>query len=143
MYTLVISLLLLFVFALCAGSIRLWWYRRRIQKGENIEMPSIVQPKDEECCGQHEVCEKDSLLAAVSKDIEYYDDESLDNYRGTPAEAYTPEQIEEFEEVLYTMRNDEVAGWVRSLQLRGIELPNAIKDEVFLIIGERRWHQTT
>ena len=143
MYTLVISLLLLFVFALCSGSIRLWWYRRRIQKGENIEMPSIVQPKDEECCGQHEVCEKDSLLAAVSKDIEYYDDESLDNYRGTPAEAYTPEQIEEFEEVLYTMRNDEVAGWVRSLQLRGIELPNAIKDEVFLIIGERRWNQTT
>jgi hypothetical protein len=31
-----------------------------------------------------------------------------------------------------------VAGWVRSLQLRGIALPDNIKDEVFLIIGERR-----
>ena len=91
-------------------------------------------------CGQHEVCEKDSLLAAVSKEIEYYDDESLDVYRGVPSHAYTSEQVEEFEEVLYTMRNDEVAGWVRSLQLRGIELPDLIKDEVFLIIGERRQH---
>jgi hypothetical protein len=29
---------------------------------------------------------------------------------------------------------------VRSLQLRGIALPDNIKDEVFLIIGERRIH---
>jgi hypothetical protein len=29
---------------------------------------------------------------------------------------------------------------VRSLQLRHIELPDPIKDEVFLIIGERRMH---
>ena len=36
------------------------------------------------------------------------------------------------------MRDEEVAGWVRSLQLRGIALPNALKDEVYLIIGERR-----
>ena len=36
------------------------------------------------------------------------------------------------------MRDDEVAGWVRSLQLRGVPLPDTLKDEVFLIIGERR-----
>ena len=40
--------------------------------------------------------------------------------------------------ILYTMREDEVAGWVRSLQLRQVELPDELKDEVFLIIGERR-----
>ena len=40
--------------------------------------------------------------------------------------------------VLYTMQDIDVAGWVRSLQLRGIELPDDLKDEVFLIIGERR-----
>ena len=37
---------------------------------------------DPECCGMHETCEKDSLLAAVSKEIEYYDDEELDRFRG-------------------------------------------------------------
>lgn len=36
------------------------------------------------------------------------------------------------------MQDDEVAGWVRSLQLRNISLPDALKDEVFLIVGERR-----
>ena len=139
MYALIISLLLLFVFALCAGAFRLRWYQKKIRRGEAEQLPPIVRPNDE-CCGQHETCEKDSLLAAVSKDIEYYEDESLDVYRGVRSDAYTTEQVEEFEEVLYTMRNDEVAGWVRSLQLRGVELPDAIKDEVFLIIGERRSH---
>ena len=39
------------------------------------------------------------------------------------------------------MQDTDVAGWVRSLQLRGIALPDNIKDEVFLIIGERRLTQ--
>lgn len=91
-----------------------------------------------ECCGQHEVCEKDSLLAAVSKDVEYYEDEELDRFRGRAGNEYAPDEVEEFREVLYTMRTDEVAGWVRSLQLRYVNLPDELKDEVFLIVGERR-----
>ena len=91
-----------------------------------------------ECCGQHEVCEKESLLAAVSKEIEYYEDEELDRFRGRAGDAYLPDEIEEFREVLYTMREDEVAGWVRSLQLRQVELPDDLKDEVFMIVGEVR-----
>lgn len=93
---------------------------------------------DPECCGQHEICEKDSLLSAVSKDIEYYEDEELDRFRGVASDEYLLPEIEEFREVLTTMREDEVAGWIRSLQLRRIELPDELKDEVFMIIGERR-----
>lgn len=37
---------------------------------------------DSGCCGQHEMCEKDSLLAAVSKEIEYFDDHELDRHIG-------------------------------------------------------------
>ena len=91
-----------------------------------------------ECCGQHEICEKESLLAAVSKEIEYYEDEELDRFRGRAGDAYLPDEIDEFREVLYTMREDEVAGWVRSLQLRQVELPDDLKDEVCLIVGEMR-----
>ena len=40
----------------------------------------------------------------------------------------------------FILREVEVAGWLRSLQLRGINLPDALKDEAFLIIGERRTH---
>ena len=133
MEILIYALIALFIIALIAGSIRQWWYHR---KGE--EVPDIQEPRPDGCCGQHEVCEKDSLLAAVSRDIEYYDDEELDKYIGTAADRYTPEQEEEFRDVFYTMQSEDVAGWVRSLQLRGIALPDNIKDEVFLIVGERR-----
>ena len=96
------------------------------------------KPRPEGCCGQHEVCEKESLLAAVSQDIVYYDDEELDRFRGRESHCYTPQEVEEFEEILTTMRDDEVAGWVRSLQLRGVALPDDLKDQVLLIVGERR-----
>ena len=110
-----------------------WWRNRRMPEEE-----PTVNPVDMECCGQHEVCEKESMLAALSKQIEYYNDEELDRFRGRSAEAYSSDEIEEFREILYTMRSDEVAGWVRSLQLRGVEVPNELKDEVLMIVGERR-----
>ena len=94
----------------------------------------------EECCGQHETCERDSLLAAVSKKIEYYDDEELDRFRGLESDEYDEESVNEFREVLYTLQSEEVAGWLRSLQLRAVNLPDALKDEAFLIVGERRIH---
>lgn len=89
---------------------------------------------DFECCGQHEVCEKESLRAA-DLDIEYYEDEELDRYRGRT--TYSEEEVEEFREVLYTMRPDEVAGWLRSLELRRVNLPDELKDEAFMIVGEQ------
>ena len=90
---------------------------------------------DFQCCGLHEVCEKDSLRA-VGKDVEYYEDEELDRFRGRT--AFSEEEVEEFREVLYTMRTDEVAGWLRSLELRRVPLPDELKDEVFLIIEDER-----
>ncbi|MDE5701819.1 phospholipase [uncultured Bacteroides sp.] len=139
MWILVISLIVLACIALLAGYIRNRRLQKKIERGELDAMPEVKEV-DAECCGQHETCERDSLLAAVSKQIEYYDDEELDKYIGTAPEEYTPEQEDEFRDVFYTMQDTDVAGWVRSLQLRGIALPNNIKDEVFLIIGERRTH---
>lgn len=129
----VISLVLLGVIAAAFG----WWHNRHTPEVED-ETLTMDKVLDMECCGQHEVCEKDSLLAALSKQIEYYNDEELDRFRGRRAGEYSSEECEEFREVLYTMRNDEVAGWVRSLQLRGVELPEEMRDEVLLIVGERR-----
>lgn len=137
MWILIIALLALAVFAAVAGMVRNKRVQQQVERGE-IEAVPEVNPVDMECCGQHEVCEKESLLAAVSKKIEYYDDEELDRYIGTPPDGYTAEQEDEFRDVFYTMREEDVAGWVRSLQLRGIALPDTLKDEVFLIIGERR-----
>lgn len=137
MWILIVSLVAVGIIAMIAGAIRNSVLRRKIENGELDSMPE-VKTVDTECCGQHEVCEKDSLLAAVSKKIEYYDDEELDAFAGRTADTYTAEETEQFREVLYTMLDTDVAGWARSLQLRSIELPEEVKDEVLLIVGERR-----
>ncbi|MCM1111502.1 MAG: hypothetical protein NC336_09855 [Clostridium sp.] len=90
------------------------------------------------CCGQHSVCERDSLLTAVNPEIVYYDDEELDRFRGRPAESYTDSEAEEFREVMLTLLPDDVAGWGRSIQMRGIELPEAVRDEFILLIDDIR-----
>ena len=136
-FVLILILLGVVAFGFVAGYFNDLNIRRKLKKGE-IKEPPPVNPIDMECCGQHEVCEKESLLAALSKKIEYYDDEELDRFRGRGSDEYTEEEEEEFRDILYTTKEDEVAGWSRSLQLRGIQLPDGLKDELFLIIGERR-----
>lgn len=139
MWILIVILIGVALFGLIAG----YFYNRNIQKkidrGELKEAPPVVTV-DSECCGQHQICEKESLLAAVSNQIEYYDDEELDRFKGRPSDGYSEEEIEEFRDILYSMQEVDVAGWSRSLQLRGIELPDELKDELFLIVGERRFH---
>lgn len=140
MVYLLISLVVLGVVAFIFGYLREMKLKKQLKRGEIDELPSIKQVEDMECCGQHETCEKDSLLAAISKQIEYYDDEELDRFRGKESNSYSEKEVDEFRDVLYTMKDDEVAGWVRSLQLRSVEIPDDLKDEVFLIVGERRMH---
>ena len=90
------------------------------------------------CNGDNAKCEQTCMMEAATKEVEYFDDEELDRFRERPSAAYSDDEAEEFREVLYTMKETEVAGWVRSLQLRAVELPNEVKDEVVMIVGERR-----
>lgn len=68
------------------------------------------------------------------KPIEYFDDEELDVFKGRSSDKYTDEEVEMFAEVLYTMRPDEVVSWNRSLILRGINVPDQIKDELVMMM---------
>lgn len=92
----------------------------------------------EVCCGMHLTCEKDSLLADVSDRVEYFDDEELDRFSGRTADSYTPEETEEFRDVLMTLIPADIAPWARSIQLRGIILPPEIRDELLFLVAENR-----
>ena len=83
------------------------------------------------------MCDNESLLAKTDQII-YYDDEELDIYSAVVPENYSAKAIEEFREVLYSMQDDDVAGWLVSLQLRNIELPIPIREEALLIITDLR-----
>ena len=112
-------------------------HSRRKAAAEGVEEPAFNEP-EEQCCGMHITCERDSLLASVSDKIEYYDDEELDAYIGRKADDYTDEEIEQFRDVLLTLLPKDIAGWGRSIQLRGIELPSAVKEELLMIVAEAR-----
>jgi len=140
MWILIGALVALAIVAMIVGYARNKQIEKKIESGELEAAPEIIEA-DAECCGQHEVCEKESLLAAVSKQVEYYDDEELDRFRGRASDDYSEEEVEEFREVMFTCQEEEVAGWCRSLQLRGIELPDELKDELFLIVGELRYNK--
>lgn len=112
-------------------------HSRRKAAAEGVEEPAFNEP-EEQCCGMHITCERDSLLASVSDKIEYYDDEELDAYIGRKADDYTDEEIEQFRDVLLTLLPKDIAGWGRSIQLRGIELPSPVKEELLMIVAEAR-----
>lgn len=91
----------------------------------------------EDCCGAHEICESESLLT-FTEEIVYFNDEELDEYKGMMPEDYTDLQIEEFRDVLVTLYMDEVAGWLKSLQLRGVNPPTVIREEALMVVAEFR-----
>lgn len=89
------------------------------------------------CCGMHTVCEKTNL-SPLTGEIVYYDDEELDRFAGKDPKDYTAEEIEEFRDVLLTLLPEDVAGWSRSLQVRGINLPTDVREELLMIVQDLR-----
>lgn len=138
----IISAVLMVVGVLLWAHDRMTARRNAVQPSDgDVKSPDGVQPQEpegEECCGMHITCERDSLLAAVSPEIVYYDDEELDRFRGRAADDYTDEEIEEFRDVLLTLLPDDIAGWGRSIQQRDITLPTPIRQELLLIVAEVR-----
>ena len=138
---------LILLAALCALGLVLWLlHRRDVRRGASTELhgPKVVDPpagnnlEEGACCGMHITCERDSLLAGISEKIEYFDDEELDAYAGRSPESYTPEEADEFRDVLLTLLPADIAPWARSLQLRGIELPADVREELLMIGAEAR-----
>lgn len=118
----------------------LWLHERHgkpPKEHEEEQAVEVEKSQDEECCGMHAVCEK-QLLSPVSPEIEYFDDEELDDFAGRQADSYSGQEIEIFRDILLTMPVDEVPSWSRSLQLRGINLPSDVRDELLLIVREQR-----
>ena len=104
----------------------------KLSKHDGEEKTTVVETCAT-CNGTNDKCEQDCMMEAATKDIVYYDDEELDAFSGRPSDSYTDEEVEQFSEVLYTMRQEEIADWCRSLTLRGINLPDQIKDETFML----------
>lgn len=91
------------------------------------DTPEEITAPPAECCGAHAICEKG--LKKVDSRIEYFEDEELDQFKQIPADSYSDDQIDAFREVLYTLRTEEVADWLLSLEKRDIQLPEILRQE--------------
>ena len=112
----------------------------RLFGNRNSEKPSDKESKpipDADCCGAHEICEKETLIS-TNAEIIYYQDEELDKYCSKSSDCYTSEEIEQFREILFTMRDYEVAGWLRSLRLRDVAPPDIVREEALMIVADVR-----
>lgn len=112
-------------------------YRRTHPEGDSSDEAGISESEDSDhgeiCCGRHLICDK-PLTPKIGEEVVYYDDEELDRFAGRDADGYSPDEVEEVREVMMTLLPEDVPGWVRSMQLRGISIPNPLRDELFLLL---------
>lgn len=123
MIYLVLSLVVLGLFCAFLG------YRSH-KRGESQEVV-IGEGDCTRCSSDNVMCEQECMLKAATEPIEYFDDEELDAYKGKASDSYNEDETAQFAEVLETLRPEEVKAWNRSLILRGINMPDGLKDEYF------------
>ena len=101
------------------------------------EAPKVADC-DADCCSTHEVCPSEMMLEGCNAEIVYFDDEELDAFKGRAADAYTPEEEEQFRDVLYTLLPADLLPWEQSMKKRGIILPSAIRNEFVMLYAEQQ-----
>ena len=101
------------------------------------EMPKPEQEEcNDECCGTHDVCPSEMMLKHLNDPVTYYEDEELDAFKDRDAASYSDEELEQWRDVLYTLKHEELLGWERSIKKRGIQIPDVIKDELLSLYNE-------
>jgi len=106
----------------------------RTKENTNLEKAENSAPVSD-CCGAHEVCDFDQIKSDESI-IEYYDDEELDTYINRAENEYTNSQIDQFREVLYTLKTNEIRYWLLSIERRNINLPSILMSEARMLMAE-------
>lgn len=105
-------------------------------RGESDEVIGSGEPSCASCSGSDERCEQECMMKAATEPTVYYDDEELDRFKGRDSDSYTEAETTEFREVMETLAPGEAQGWNRSLLLRGINVPDALKDELIMLIND-------
>lgn len=99
---------------------------------------STSQGCADEACGLRSICPTEQILAGECKpQVTYYEDEELDAYAGRGADDYTPEEEEQWRDVLYTLQPADLLGWGQSVKHRGLVMPAAIRQEFLQLAAEQ------
>ena len=120
------------------------FYRKEIPENvdeteENGVENNARQGCADEACGLRSICPSEQLLAGECRqEIIYYDDEELDAFVGRTQDSYTPEEEEQWRDVLYTLQPADLLGWGQSIKHRGLVMPASISEEFLHLAAEQR-----
>ena len=108
---------------------------------ETDENPTSNEASPQGCadegCGLRPICPSEQILAGECKqEITYYEDEELDAFAGRGENDYTPDEEEQWRDVLYTLQPADLLGWGQSIKHRGLVMPAAIRLEFMQLAGE-------
>ena len=118
---------------------KLFYRHRDVEMTDESAEPQAAAPQGcaDETCGLRSICPSEQILAGECKqEITYYDDEELDRFAGRDADGYTPEEEEQWRDVLYTLLPADLIGWGQSIKHRGLVMPAAIKQEFLQLAAE-------
>lgn len=114
--------------------------RRNSHSGSKSTTDTSIEPQagcTDVSCVLRETCPSEQLLRGVCEEKTiYYDDEELDAFKGCDPENYTDADIEQFRDVIYTLRRDELLPWYQSISRRGIRLPEGLYRELISLASE-------
>ena len=121
---------------------RLFYYKN---VSENNDETDTSDDKDDtpaqgcadEGCGLRSICPSEQLLeGACKQEITYYDDEELDAFKNRDENDYSPDEEEQWRDVLYTLQPADLLGWGQSIKHRGLVMPTAIREEFLQLAAE-------
>lgn len=64
---------------------------------EGRDKPVITKQTCYTCNGDNDLCEQECMMEAATKEVEYYDDEELDRFKGRLSNEYTNEEADDFQ----------------------------------------------
>ena len=106
---------------------------------ENPDQVAKPQGCADEGCGLRSICPSEQILAGECKQvIIYYDDEELDAFASRSEDQYTPEEEEQWRDILYTLQPSDLIAWGQSIKHRGLVMPTAIREEFLQLAAEHR-----
>ena len=120
---------------------RLFYHKNGAENVDETEQNSDSGNSHQGCadegCGLRSICPSEQLLAGECKqEITYYEDEELDAFAGRNENEYTPEEEEQWRDVLYTLQPADLLGWGQSIKHRGLVMPAAIREEFMQLAAE-------
>ena len=120
---------------------RLFYHKDAVENADeteqNVDTGTSRQGCADEGCGLRSICPSEQLLAGECKqEITYYEDEELDAFAGRNENEYTPEEEEQWRDVLYTLQPGDLLGWGQSIKHRRLVMPAAIREEFMQLAAE-------